>query len=251
MGDKNMTSNGVLSRYQELFPDETSKAAAFDKIAECYFNRNFGRMSKSDLETLLFHLYIEQCLALGKPYDDYTLSKALGLTQSRIQTLKIKKELQYPHESFDWKTAFIRCIPNAYYDEAKHLVKVHIPDVNVLLELRHHLESHGWYDEYQLNPKLFQCQVDIFIAICQSLEDEKAPDFDQKVKESLETLQRSANDEEKPLIKRLIAGSAEDGLKDIAICASKKLLVEILGLLPFGGVAKAAIEAFIEIIEKS
>ena len=34
-------------------------------------------------------------------YSDYTLSKLLGITQNRISSLKVKKELIYPYQGFD------------------------------------------------------------------------------------------------------------------------------------------------------
>ena len=53
-------------RYDELFPNLEEKAAAFDQIAAQFYEGNFGRMSKADLETLMFHLYIEQILKRSK-----------------------------------------------------------------------------------------------------------------------------------------------------------------------------------------
>jgi len=35
----------------------------------------------------------------------------------------------------------------------KRKVKVMIPEITVMMELRHFIEQNGWYDEYQLNPK--------------------------------------------------------------------------------------------------
>lgn len=48
--------------YNYYFPTKEEKASAFDKIAERYYFANFGTMSKSDLETLLFSIYLEQIL---------------------------------------------------------------------------------------------------------------------------------------------------------------------------------------------
>ncbi len=246
-----MAHDGRLTRYQKLF-DEKSKADAFEKVAEQFYAGNFGRMTKADFETLLFHLYIEQCLKKGLPYDDYVLSKDLGIVQSRVRSLKVKKELLYPHEGFDWKGAFINCIPNSRYDKVKHLVKVHIPDVNVLIELRNHMECHGWYDEYQLNPKLFQCRADIFIALCGSLEEGMSFTLDPKVKGALEKLKKeSMAENEQSALGKILSGSMEDGVKNLAISASKEVLLNVLKILPFGGLAGEAIKAFITIVEKS
>ena len=45
-----------MEKYNELFPDEKSKAEVFDKIAEHFYRKNFGTMSKTDMETLMFSL---------------------------------------------------------------------------------------------------------------------------------------------------------------------------------------------------
>jgi hypothetical protein len=67
-----------------------------EKIASNFYNRNFGTMAKSDFEILLFSCYIEHCLDKNLPFDDYTLAEKLGITPSRISSLKLKKELKYP-----------------------------------------------------------------------------------------------------------------------------------------------------------
>lgn len=88
------------ARYEELFPSNDIKAEAFDKIAEKYYYANFGSTSKADLDVLLFSLYIERILKDSQgeftSYSDYTLSKLLGITQSRISNLKVKKRASIP-----------------------------------------------------------------------------------------------------------------------------------------------------------
>ena len=67
------------------------KAEAFDQIAYEYYLGNFGTMTKTDFETLLFSLYLERILKKSESdlntYSGYTLSKQLGITQERVGTL--------------------------------------------------------------------------------------------------------------------------------------------------------------------
>ena len=93
------------------FKDE-EKIRLFDKLDELYFRKNFGSVSKTDLETLLFSEYIECCIRNNVAYDDYSLSKELGITQSRIRALKERKELKYPLNDDPewWKTPFVNAI---------------------------------------------------------------------------------------------------------------------------------------------
>ena len=110
-------------RYNELFPDDATKAKAFDEIAKQYYLCNFGTMQKADIDVLLFSLYIDQILAKTEQnmetYNDYTLSKYLGITQSRISTLKVKKELKYPYPGFDWRESFKHVLDKAQYENGK------------------------------------------------------------------------------------------------------------------------------------
>ena len=143
-----------------------------DWINQNYFdNQNFGSVSKTDFELFLFSLYVDHLIDNKEIFDDYTVGKQLGITISRVRSLKERKELKYHREDYCWVAYFIACIENARYDETAHLVKVNIPDVNVIKDVRYFLEQNGWYDEYQLNPKLFQCRADIFIEMCNCLPD--------------------------------------------------------------------------------
>ena len=159
----------LKERYEELFTsdDNSVKAAAFDKLAEEFYFGNFGSMSKSDLEVLMFSIYIEQILKQSEEdfsfYSDYALSKQLGITQTRVANLKVKKELRYPYQGFDWKTSFQRILKNARFEDEK--IRLHIPDKNLFLELKNAVEESGGYVEMQLNPSLLQISPEDFVAL--------------------------------------------------------------------------------------
>lgn len=52
-GECLMKNTEKLKRYHELFSDD-AKAEAFDQLADVFYAGNFGTMSKSDIETLMF-----------------------------------------------------------------------------------------------------------------------------------------------------------------------------------------------------
>ena len=227
------------------------KAQAFDRIAEQYFNRNFGKLSKTDIDTLMFDIYIEQLLNKGLPHDDYHMSKTLGISQSRIRTFKVRKELQYPREGFDWVTAFAKDLEKASYDPESKKVKVLISDVNVLSELRYFVETNGWYDEYQLNPRLFQCRIDFFIDMIDKLSEGKIV-FDKEAKERLGQIEKEQPEGKvKAAIRNLLTGSIEEGAKELLVYAGKQVGLELLGLLPIvGSPAKNVAKALMELLAK-
>ena len=163
----NYSRFGQRLRYVMEFKDE-EKIRLFDKLDELYFRKNFGSVSKTDLETLVFSEYIECCIRNNVAYDDYSLSKELGITQSRIRALKERKELKYPLNDDPewWKTPFVNAIKNAKYDDKNHSIKFIVQDVNVMNEVRHYIEMAGWYDECSLNRKLLSIPLDCFTEIC-------------------------------------------------------------------------------------
>lgn len=227
------------------------KARAFDRIAERYYKRNFSTLSKTDMDTLMFDIYIEQLLDKGLPHDDYNMSKALGISQGRIRTFKVRKELQYPRENFNWVDAFAEDLKKASFDNESKKVKVLISDVNVLSELRYFVEKNGWYDEYQLNPRLFQCRIDFFIDMIQKLaEDEMS--FDKEAKRKIKQLEKNLPDSKvKTAIQNILEGSVEEGAKKLLLYAGKTVGPELLGLLPIvGEPAKNVANALIEVLSK-
>lgn len=158
-----MSNEDRLARYKELFSEE-DKARAFDKIANQFYAGNFGTMAKSDMETLMFSIYIEQILSKSEDdfhtYSDFRLAKELGIAQSRVSSLKVKKQLQYPHE-FRWRDSFARVSENARYENGK--IKIQIPDINLYYEIKNAVEEAGGYIDVTLTPKLLQISPEYFL----------------------------------------------------------------------------------------
>lgn len=221
------------------------KIKIFDKIAQNYFVRNFGEMSKSDFETLLFSEYIEHRINNKLPFDDYSLSKELGITQVRIRALKEKKELKYPYNVVEWKKIFAESVKNAKIDPNDHYVKMIIQDINVMNEIRNFIEIHGWYDECSLNRKLLRIPLDCFVEICYNSDT-----FDNVFSEETKKTIKKISKAEDSSVQTFLKDFSKDGLKSFLMSASKEVISEVLKLLPFGGITKTAFEFLIKSIEE-
>ena len=96
--------------YNELFDSTEAKAKAFDQIAEKYYFSNFGTITRCDFDVLMFSIYIEQMLTKNQndilSISDYSLSKQLGITQTKVSNLKVKKELLYPMKALYGRRRF-------------------------------------------------------------------------------------------------------------------------------------------------
>ena len=159
---------------------EEDKIKMFDEIASHFYNANFGQMSKSDIELLMFHFYIEKMVSENSFEDgsidynecsDYKISHELGITQQRVKNLKIKNQLVYPIE-FDWKVALVKLTENARYDKVSGKIMLNIPDPNLYLEIQNFIEEKGAYVEKQLNSKILQIRVEYYIELAIALENE-------------------------------------------------------------------------------
>ena len=190
-------------KYKDLFSDD-AKIAAFDKIAEKYYYQNFGSMSKSEFDVLMFSIYIEQILEKDEEnfnaYSDYTLSKLLGITQSKVSSLKVKKQLTYPYEKFEWKRSFERVLKHARLEGNN--ICVYIPDKNLFLELKNIIEINGGFVDTQLNPKLLKISVGDFLSLLYEMEkeDDKA-DIKKLEADIIAFLKKNAADDEAALNK--------------------------------------------------
>ncbi|SCW43553.1 hypothetical protein SAMN02910456_01115 [Ruminococcaceae bacterium YRB3002] len=160
------------SKYNILFSNPEDKIKAFDAIAEKFYDCNFGTCSKSEMDILMFSLYIDQILKADNTnfnaYSDYTLSKQLGITQAQVSSLKVKKELKYPYKDFDWKKSFAMIMNNAWYED--NSIKLHIPDKNLYIEIKNAIEEKGGYVDVQLNRNLLKVPISCFLDLMIDIE---------------------------------------------------------------------------------
>ncbi len=215
------------AKYQELFNDEKSKSKAFDLIAQQYYFGNFGTMQKSDFDVLMFSIYLERILEQSEEdmnaYSDYELSKLLGITQSRVSTLKVKKQLKYPYAGFDWKRSFQRVSKNARYENGK--IKIHIPDKNLFLELQNAIEKEGGYVEIQLNSKLLQVSPEYFVDLMSAVSGQKDREIIRK--EIRRELRASENKKDIAYIEKL---TLEENLKNFLAAGVSNILSDLIKL---------------------
>ncbi|MGX6961110.1 hypothetical protein [Vagococcus xieshaowenii] len=160
---------------------DSEKLKYFDEICEKYYQKNFGLTSKTEIDLLMFKFFYQNKIkkkaeGFFNADSDYLLSKELGITQTRVRNLKIKKELLYPEENKDWKKDFLDLIAFAQYDEQTKKMILNISDPNLQIEIENHIEQRGLYIEKQLNSKLLIIRVEYFIELVISLDSTVSQD---------------------------------------------------------------------------
>lgn len=231
---KNIIGSEIMKpeeKYQELFDSVEKKAEAFDKIAEVYYMNNFGSMSKSDFDTLMFSIYIDEILKNSEDdfnsYSDYTLSKYLGITQSRVSSLKVKKELKYHYDGFDWKKSLKRISENVRFENGK--IKLNVRDKNLYYELKNVIEENGGFVDIQLNSTLLMVSPEYFVDLMLYIEEDQCRE---QIREQLRTeLKKHSIDAE-----YLENQSFSEILKEQTVNLGMKALCEIIGnCIPVAG----------------
>lgn len=172
-----------IKSWSDFFPSDEAKVEAFDRIAKSYFEHNFGRMKKEDVDLLMFDIlcnavrdYVkagddaQNLYASSSPYSDYQLSHLLGITETRIRSLKEKDGLIYrPLEAEDdgWREALRECIRGSYRT-SEDQCEFSIPDRGVRNALEHYLSvENGGFLEYTLNAKVVSIRSDqMFLVVC-------------------------------------------------------------------------------------
>lgn len=196
-------------KYNNYFKTEKEKAEAFDLIASHYYLRNFGSISKTDLETLMFHLYLEQIKKNESDfntYSDYALSKTLGITQSKVQNLRVKNQLQYPDKGYDWKKELAKISGNVKIDDSYCCLTVR--DKNLLIEIQNYIEENGGFVDITLNAKLLKVKCETYIDLLTSIEGEE------KQKQILEIMKSEIKKYEE-YSEKINAKSVRECLKDL------------------------------------
>ena len=153
----------------------SNKEKLFDEIADLFYKQNFGTASKSDIDLLMFKIYIEELIEQNKDNDkdntidynkisDYKIARHLGITPQKVRSLKLKKELVYPQKDFEWKYSLRRLLS----DERRiridnNSIKISIPDPCLFLRIQEHIEEHSGYVDIQLNNKLLVVPISDFL----------------------------------------------------------------------------------------
>lgn len=158
----------------KLFDDE-SKIEAFDFFFDVIKSSGFGSLSKADYDLLVFSIIV------NKMYKDsdgdyslvsnYNISKLLEITQTRVASLKEKKEIIYPSDTYKWQDVFRNCLDKCYFDGNN--IKVQIPDRTTFLELKNIIEIIGGFVEVQLTSNLLCVKPGYFLKLVLYIYDDK------------------------------------------------------------------------------
>lgn len=90
-----------------IMNDSILKENLANRINEAkLFTKDFGSFSKADYEVLMFTVFLD-CIE-GEP-KDYEISIQLGIPESKVRSLRLKSQLQYPRD-IKWEENLVTAI---------------------------------------------------------------------------------------------------------------------------------------------
>lgn len=130
------------------------------------FTKRFVSFNKSDYEVLMFTIFLD----CNEKMDDYDISIALGIPETKVRNLRVKSQLQYPRE-INMIEQIASSIRNGFYDNG--MVTITIEDPNVKSYIKHIIESNDGIANITLNSKQLVLPLISYITLATEVEKDK------------------------------------------------------------------------------
>lgn len=148
----------------------------YEELKKLFFNKNFGTASKSSIELLMFHQYIVDQEQKSKDpampgvikyeeVSDFKIGCDLGLTSSRVRSLKLKERLVYPPKNKDWKNYILKLLEFAKINEKDQTVEFTIHHPWLFSKIQDEIESRNGQVYIHLNKNLLSLPLDSFVIL--------------------------------------------------------------------------------------
>ena len=145
------------------------QANLLNRIEEAQlFTNRFASFNKADYEVLMFTVFLD---CLEGDTRDYDISIALGIPESKVRTLRVKSQLQYPRE-IRWEEKLVTAIEHGSYDPITKMITISIEDPSVRNRIRYEVESKYGTVNLSLNNKQLILPVESFLILAACAEED-------------------------------------------------------------------------------
>ena len=120
---------------------------------DVYLGKGFGMMNKTDIETLMFHVFKKHGLLSGKCFDD---SLKLQITEAKARKLLYEGEIKYETRNKDELLLYLRtkigeCLQNAYFSKNRKEIRFAIEDKYLRVALNAKLRENNYFADTSFN----------------------------------------------------------------------------------------------------
>lgn len=150
------------NKIKNLAP-EVSKEI-LDEFMDVYFDKGFGVMNKTEIETLLYDVLRKNKLLTGSCFDD---SFALKIPEAKARKLIYESQIKYSGRDHDQHYAYLRksvgeCLMHAHISKNKKEVRFAIEDKYLRVALNAKLREHHFFADTSFNKDIVSLDKETF-----------------------------------------------------------------------------------------
>lgn len=139
---------------------------------DSYFQNGFGRMSKTEIDILVFHLLASTSLT---SFSNYEFSRILKISETKVKSLRYEASLRYDnHDDDSLKCKFASIIKNDNFKVFGDKIVICIEDKLLRNFIDYRLKSIGSFSDSSFNRELMTINSDMFMELLKSLYGDKA-----------------------------------------------------------------------------
>ena len=146
------------------------------ELLEKISHEGLGYMSKADLETFIFHLYMKN---LEYPLSDYDLMSLFKISSSKLRALEMNRSIKYLQLDLNDKVnrrLLINFFANVvqknafeFPDDENGCVKFYIPDTHVYRIIEKYIVDKCSSPNYRSNPKQMEIKYSHLISLLEEI----------------------------------------------------------------------------------
>ena len=131
---------------------------------EVYMDKGFGVMNKTDIETLLYHVFKSHGLLSGKCFED---SFNLQIPEAKARKLNYESQVKYAINDENQLTAYLRasigeCLTHAFLSKSGKEIKFAIEDKYLRVALNAKLRANHYFADTSFNKDIISLDENAF-----------------------------------------------------------------------------------------
>jgi hypothetical protein len=205
----------MIKKIKNLSDSDAKKM--LESFFSVYFEKGFGVMNKTDIETLLYHVLKEGELLNGKCFDD---SLALQISEAKARKLNYDSKVKYLYRNQEEVDVYLkkeigRYLKNARFSSNGKEIIFAIEDKYLRVALNAKMRAEGDFSDSSFNKDIVSLDKDTFYEMISSLLSECE---EKEIKKKLTVVQIEENVENflKSFIYKVFESGVISGISQIA-----------------------------------
>lgn len=205
-----------------LSPEDAKKLLSDFMII--YFDKGFGLMNKTEIETLLYFVLRENNLLEGKCFND---SIKLKISEAKVRKLIYESQVKYENRNEDELNAFLRksigeCLTHASFVKNNTEIRFAIEDKYLRVALHAKLRANHYFADTSFNKDIISLDERAFQEMVAILVPNYQKDI---VKEKLKAIKI----EEEADAKEYITNFIKEAIKQVSLAGIKQIGELLMG----------------------